>query len=271
MPALPGIDRVMHTYKFSTLAIVMVELIAILASLGLGRGGAVAEVTANPMTPENLYTSRALIKSTFLYWDFLPDGDLSKAAWKEAKWMRFSHDAQGSPNYPQAMTEVASLWTAAYVYFAFRCKYSILNLYEGEDALKERWELWDRDVAEVFINPQPERVNHYYEFEVAPNNMWIDLEIDKEKNPFTHAGWDSRFDHATRIDEKSKHWSCEMRIPVKSMNASRLYPGVEWRINFFRADGQGPNSQRRFLSWSTIPGSKTFHVPKRFGRIRFLK
>jgi hypothetical protein len=264
-------DRAMHISKFSWLTCIMVGSAAILTSLGPERGATLAEDKANPMSPESPYTSKAIIKSKFLSRDFLPDGDLNKAAWKEAKWVRFSHDAQGGPNYPQALTEVASRWSADYVYFAFGCKYTALNIYNGEDISKERWELWDRDVAEAFINPQPERVNHYYEFEVAPNNMWIDLEIDKEKNPFTDAGWNSHFDHATRIDERSKRWWCEMRIPVSSMNASRLYPGAEWRINFFRADGQGQGSQRRFLSWSTVPGSKTFHVPERFGRIRFVK
>ncbi|MFN8009248.1 MAG: carbohydrate-binding family 9-like protein [Terriglobia bacterium] len=261
----------MHLSKFSRLIGAMLGSIAILTSLCPACGSAVAEGTANSVKPPSPYTSEALINSKFLSRDFLPDGDLNKKAWKETKWVRFSHDAQGSPDYPQAMTEVASRWTTEYVYFAFRCKYSVLNIYEGEDALKERWELWDRDVAEVFINPQPERIHHYYEFEVAPNNMWIDLEIDKEKDPFTNAKWNSQFDHVARIDERSKHWSCEVRIPVKSMKASRVYPGAEWRINFFRADGQGESSQRRFLSWSTTPGSKTFHVPERFGRIRFVK
>ena len=49
-----------------------------------------------------------------------------------------------------------------------------------------------------FVNPEPARVNHYYEFEVAPNNQWIDLEIDKDKTPFNDAKWNSGFDHATR-------------------------------------------------------------------------
>jgi hypothetical protein len=35
------------------------------------------------------------------------------------------------------------------------CRYHALNVSEGE-AAKERWELWNRDVAEVFLNPQPE-------------------------------------------------------------------------------------------------------------------
>ena len=102
---------------------------------------------------------------------------------------------------------MASRWTATHLYFAFRCKYSTLNVYEGEDASKERWELWNRDVAEVFFNPGPQRVPHYYEFEVAPNNQWIDLEIDKTKTPFNDAAWDSHFDHATRVDSANHVWS----------------------------------------------------------------
>ena len=48
-----------------------------------------------------------------------------------------------------------------------------------------------------FSNPQPERITHYYEFEVAPNNQWIDLEIEKTKTPFNDAAWNSGFSHAT--------------------------------------------------------------------------
>src|SRR5207248_894085 len=83
-----------------------------------------------------------------------------------AYWKKFDRDMSGKIRYPQAEVRIASLWTARYVYFAFRCRYSALNVYEGEDAAKERWELWNRDVVEVFANPEPARVNHYYEFEV---------------------------------------------------------------------------------------------------------
>ena len=74
-----------------------------------------------------------------------------------------------------------------YVYFAYRCKYTTLNVYEGKDPSKDFWTLWDRDVVEIFLNPQPEHMQHYYEFEVAPNNLWIDLEIDLDKKPFDDA------------------------------------------------------------------------------------
>jgi alpha-galactosidase len=223
------------------------------------------------MDPQMTYTSNITITSKSLSQDFSPDGDLNKAAWKKASWAEFDHDMMGTRHYPEAATRVASRWTATHIYFAFECKYSTLNVYEGEDATKERWELWNRDVAEVFLNPQPERVPHYYEFEVAPNNQWIDLEIDKTKTPFNDAAWDSHFEHATRIDSKNHVWTCEMRIPISSMSAAAPKAGTEWRVNFFRADGPGDNSHRRFMSWSTIPEGKTFHVPERFGVLQFAK
>ena len=62
-----------------------------------------------------------------------------------------------------------------------------------------------------------------------------------------------------------------MRIPVASMGVKAMRADAEWRINFYRADGPGDDSQRRFMSWSTIPEGKTFHVPTRFGIIRFIR
>ena len=217
------------------------------------------------------YISNSRTDSHFAGPDFMPDADLSKVVWKQAVWVKFDHDMSGQRTYPQAETQAAGLWTTAYVYFAFRCKYTTLNVYQGEDVTKERWELWNRDVVEVFINPEPQRVNHYYEFEVAPNNQWIDLEIDKDKNPFNDAAWDSHFDHATRVDTQDHVWTCEMRIPVKALRVESAPPGAEWRVNFYRADGPGDDNQRRFMSWSTIPEGKTFHVPTRFGILRFVK
>lgn len=216
------------------------------------------------------YSSNARTYSHSVAHDFTPDGDLSKEVWRQAEWVQFDHDMSGKRTYAEAETRVASVWTAAYLYFAFRCRYTTLNVYEGDDITKERWELWNRDVVEVFINPEPQRVNHYYEFEVAPNNQWIDLEIDKEKNPFNDTNWNSHFDHATRVDTKDHEWTCEMRIPVKAMGVA-VRPDSEWRVNFYRADGPGDDAQRRFMCWSTIPEGRTFHVPTRFGILRFVK
>jgi hypothetical protein len=218
------------------------------------------------------YAGNLTITSRFSAEDYVPDGDLAKSVWHSAGKVRFDQEALARKAHPEAETHVASFWTAKYVYFAFWSKYLTLNVYEGEQNEKEKWGLWERDVVEAFVNPAPERFNHYYEFEVSPNNQWIDLEIDFDKKPFNDANWDSHFEHATRVDETNHVWTCEMRIPVDAFLVRLMRPGMEWRINFYRADGKGGDSQRRFLSWSPLPGGKpSFHQPASFGIIRFVR
>ena len=206
--------------------------------------------------PESTYSSDLELEARRSPVEFLPDGDLSKPSWKHAKWAEFDNDASGKFHYPEAATRVASLWTETHIYFAFFSHYDSLNIYEGEDPKRERWQLWNRDVVEVFLNPQPERMNHYFEFEVAPNNQWIDLEIDKTRNPFNDASWNSGFEHATRIDAEHHVWTAEMRIPLAAMNVKQLRPGTEWRVNFFRAAGKGDDDRRKMRVFLTAKAKR---------------
>ena len=240
-------------------------LILVLASLS-----ALLELPAT-QSQTITYSSDAHINAKRAAADFTPDGNLSKQAWKDVNWAEFSRDMSGKANHPEQATRIASIWTDKYIYFAFSCKYEALNVFEGEDSSKERWELWNRDVAEVFLNPQPERQLHYYEFEVAPNNQWIDLEITRGEKPKHDASWNSGFAHATQVDEMNHIWAAEMRIPLASVSVLEAKPGTEWRANFFRAAGKGSDTQRMFLAWSTIPEGTTFHVPGRFGILRLVK
>lgn len=218
------------------------------------------------------YSSRLVLESRFLTKDFIPDGNLKKAAWRNARWARFDHNWHGKRHYPQSETRVASVWTPRQVYFAFWCRYSVLNVFAGGDPKKDTLGLWNRDVAEAFLNPDPARVNHYYEFEVSPNNLWVDLEINLDRQPFGDSRWNSGFTHATHVEPHV--WTCEMRIPVESaaQPEGRLRAGAEWRGNFYRADGLGDDTKRRFLAWSpTLTPKPNFHVPTRFGTIRFVR
>ena len=88
------------------------------------------------------YTSDVTIESKHLKRGFVPNGDVAKAEWTKAKWVRFNHNYLGAEEYPEVETEVASLWTKEHIYFAYRAHYTALNTYEGEDAAKERWKLW---------------------------------------------------------------------------------------------------------------------------------
>lgn len=245
-----------------------------LASLGVAAALAVtahAFVQSASSPADNPYSSNIETVATYSPSDFAPDGNLSKTAWTKAKWTEFDHDPTGKTENPAIKTRVAAIWSDRYIYFAFSGHYESLNTYDGEDVSKERWELWNRDVVEVFLNPRPERVSHYYEFEVAPNNQWIDLEIEKTKTPFNDAAWNSGFEHTTKIDEKNKLWLTEMRIPLSAVGVDKIKNGDAWRVNFFRAAGHGGDEKRTFLAWSSIPQGGTFHVPSRFGTLRFVK
>ena len=230
-------------------------------------GSGMVEAAKVPGSQPQTYIGNSQFISKSTAQDFVPDGNLAKPVWRGATWVKVDHDAFKPATYPQSATEIASLWTPAYVYFAFRCTYTTLNVYESKDTSKDFWTLWDRDVVEVFLNPQPEHMKHYYEFEVAPNNLWIDLDIDLDKKPFNDPKWDSGFEHATHIDAKNHVWTCEMRIPVAGLKGTKpLAANAEWRLNFYRADGPGNDTQRRFLSWSLVHNdTHSFHAPWSFG------
>ena len=217
------------------------------------------------------YTSKLTMISKRLPGDFAPDGDLSKKAWKEVHRLTIDHDRFGKAPLPESQMQVASRWTPGYVYFAYWCRYRTLNVFTGEDPAKERPNLYIRDVVEAFINPQPEHFRHYYEFEMAPNNQWWDIEIDLSKNG--NIDWASHFEHVTRIDPAHKVWTLEMRIPVKPMNVASIHPGDQWRINHYRVDGPGDDTQRRFMAWSNLPDDHngSFHQPAFFGIIKFVE
>jgi hypothetical protein len=245
-------------------------LLSVLAGVGVCNPKSNFGQSAAPEN-ETRYSSSIEIAAKYSAADFAPDGNLDKKIWKKANWAELDRDKAGRTENPIALTRVAAAWTDHFIYFAFVCRYDLLNIFEGEDISKERWELWNRDVVEVFLNPQPERMTHYYEFEVAPNNQWIDLEIEKKNNPFNDASWNSGFEHATQIDAKRHTWTAEMRIPLSAINAKTVHEGDAWRVNFFRAAGHGDDNKRLFLAWSAIPQGQTFHMPSRFGILSFYK
>jgi len=221
------------------------------------------------MSEKRVYYSDKAARAMKLSEDFVPDGNPQKHNWKGIPRLAFETSYNPAVTYPEARTKVAAGWTPSHVYFAFWCRYTELNTYEGEDTVNQRWELWDRDVAEVFINPFPEYVNKYWEFEVAPNNQWIDLAIDLDKNPFHNADWYSGFEHSTSVNEIEKSWFCEMRMPASAFGLESIEPGMIWRVNFYRCDGPGDDTVRRFLSWSPTY-NESFHVPESFGQLHFV-
>ena len=241
---------------------------AAVCAVAAGNSPGVAATQTDSDGGSKVQRAQPIIESEFADHDFQPDGNLDKPVWTNVRRVRFDEAAFTREPYPQAETVVASRWTARYLYLAFWCHYQTLNVFEGEDPTPERWGLWEKDVVEAFIAPDASRSSHYYEFEIAPTNQWVDLEIDLTRQPFNDVHWNSGFEHATYIDAARHIWTAELRIPVAALTQAGIHRGAEWRINFYRSDGPGTDSQRRAMSWGALPKhlpQNSFHQPASFG------
>jgi predicted TIM-barrel fold metal-dependent hydrolase len=189
------------------------------------------------------------------------NGDANKPVWKNAPPTRIEYSLKEGAARPELSTEVRSVYTDKAVYFLFTCPYTTLTTFT--DAPKaERLGLWDRDVVEVFLAPDPRNVRRYGEYEVAPTNERLDVLISPESKDFA---WDSHFSSAVKVDEKAKVWTAELRIPYASLGGDvRPLKGGKWRLNLYRSDRAG----NVFMAWNpTLTG--TAHTPERFGIIEF--
>jgi hypothetical protein len=94
--------------------------------------------------------------------------------------------------------------------------YDQLYLKPSPVTTQETNELWNWDVAEVFINSNFSDIKRYQGFEVSPQGGWVDLDIDLNK-PHHESGWtwNSGFETSARIDATSHRWYAAMRIPCQ--------------------------------------------------------
>ena len=185
-------------------------------------------------------------------------------AWQTARPVVFCSDWQGKNPDPHRETRVRVLWSPQTLYLRFECAYRELFLFPDSDPNGRRDHLWDRDVAEAFLQPDPSHPDSYKEFEVSPNGMWIDLDIRPGHKPDLQSG----MTRSVWLDEKALTWAAELAIPMKALTV-KFDPGAVWRVNFFRVEG--PNEPRGYYAWRpTHTPQPNFHVPAAFGSMRFL-
>jgi len=193
--------------------------------------------------------------------------DPASEFWKAARPAYLEKDIQGK-DVPGFHTEVRIRWTKDNLYFLFICPYDQLNLKPSPDTKQETNQLWNWDVAEVFIGADFSDIKRYREFEVSPQGEWIDLDVDLHK-PHHEDGWtwNSGFEVSARIDQPAKLWYAAMRIPWSSIDTHPAQTGSKFRMNLFMSEG--PEANHHEVTWQP-PVSKTFHVPERFGLIKLV-
>jgi Carbohydrate-binding family 9 len=185
------------------------------------------------------------------------------SAWEIAPPVRFSADWRGQNADPERETEVRLLWTPQTLYLRFDARYRVLTVFPDSDPSGRRDHLWDRDVCETFLQPDPSQLRRYKEIEVAPNGFWIDLDIGAGPRRDLQSGMRRRVD----VDSAAKKWRAVLALPMKSLTES-FDPAAVWRVNFFRVEGSA--EPRFYSSWqATATPQPNFHVPEVFGRLVF--
>jgi Carbohydrate-binding family 9 len=195
----------------------------------------------------------------------LPDADgfPPPSCWELSVPLRFNADWQGKNGDPERETEVRLLWTQESLFVRFHAKYRAITVFPDAAPNGRRDQLWDRDVVEVFLQPDPSEVRRYKEFEVSPNGFWIDLDIAPgEKNDLK-----SGLQRRVVLNEAVKAWVAELTLPIKRL-VKRFEPTAIWRVNFYRVEGAA--EPRFYSAWQpTRTPEPNFHVPEAFGELVF--
>ena len=195
------------------------------------------------------------------------DGLPQSAAWKSAQPIVFCSDWQGQNADPQRETEVCLLWSRESLFLRFRARYREIHVFP--EANTRRDQLWLRDVAEVFIQPDTAVPRHYREFEISPNGSWLDLDInlDLDVNEGRKSDLICALRSRVTVDALTRVWIAELAIPMSCLTG-RFRPEAAWKINFFRVEG--PEPARFYSAWRpTLTPQPNFHVPEVFGELRF--
>ena len=189
------------------------------------------------------------------------------SAWKHAQPLRIEKYWSGELSPVGRHAEARILWSDEALSVLYSCRQSEpLVISSVPQTAKKTLGLWDRDVCEIFLAPDPAVPERYFEFEAAPTGEWIDLAIhtmpDKRETDWDfHSGMTA----AARVEKERV--TIAMRIPWDHW-IHKPQKGERWRANLFRCVGSGPS--RGYLAWQpTRTPEPAFHVPAVFGWLHF--
>lgn len=143
---------------------------------------------------------------------------------------------------PQSRTAAQMLWDDECLYVrAVARDTDLRGTLKGQFA-----RLWTEDAVELFLKPPAP--DGYYEFEMSPTNVLLDLKIPIARHTTyrQRASWESRARLAVAVegtierpDDTDRHYRILMAIPWKSLAYGGARPpklGEKWKFIFARCD-----------------------------------
>lgn len=193
--------------------------------------------------------------------------DLHSLEWNKAQPVRIDRYWSGDPAPATRQAEAGILWSSKALHLRFVGRQAEpLIVSASPQTAKKTMGLWDRDVCEIFIAPDPLVVERYFEFEAAPTGEWLDVAIHwtAEKR---ESDWEFQSHMTTAAQVERDRITIGMRIPWNHW-IHEPQRGERWRVNLFRCIGVDPG--RGYLAWQpTRTKEANFHVPQVFGWLVF--
>jgi len=192
---------------------------------------------------------------------------LDHPEWQRAHPIQITRKWSGAAAPASRHAEVRIIWTNDSLLVRFVCRQEEPLIVNPNPLLnKKTIRLWDGDVCEIFISPDPDKPQRYFEFEASPNGEWVDLAIMlKPSGRQTDFEFQSGMSAAACVE--GSQTTIAMEIPWSGF-LPKPKKGDVWRVNLFRCVGLGDD---RYLAWQpTYAPEPNFHVPEVFGWLEFL-
>lgn len=193
--------------------------------------------------------------------------DFENDAWEMCERVMIAHQWSGVPAPVERHAEARICWSdeALHVRFVGN-QHEPLVVSAQPRTDQKTLGLWDRDVCEIFVAPDPGDPSRYFEFEAAPTGEWVDLGI-----VLTAEGRHTDWDYCSNLTVASKVLPSQVKVAMSipwSSSIPRPSPNDVWLINLFRC--VGPEAPDRYLAWRpTHTPEPAFHVPEAFGKLYF--
>jgi hypothetical protein len=192
--------------------------------------------------------------------------DVSNDQWTSAAVTTIDHYWNGELAPEGRRTDVLTLWSDSALYLRFDARQTEpLYLNEDPQTQEKTMELWEHDVCELFLAPDPGNVRRYVEVEIAPTGEWLDLVVDWNKDEPRDWDYLSKMETFARIDDGLV--TMAIKLPWSAFG-TKPADGDVWLGNLFRQVGFGET--RGYLTWSpTMTETPSFHHPEKFGEFVF--
>lgn len=113
------------------------------------------------------------------------DTNPASSCWADVRPTYAEVDANGR-HMSEYRTEVRSRWTKDNLYFLFvpvHLPFTKIFTLTPPNVMRETYGLWKWNVAEVFIGSDFHDIKRYKEFELSPQNEWVNLDINLNAAP----------------------------------------------------------------------------------------